>query len=105
MVLNILTPDERAAVDRCLDVEMIPSADSVDHWNCTVWVVDPDPQRKLPPYALPNALPEDLARELERWSQLHGEGFVQLPVYFRKVEPQVLGKITFALRSAHHNMA
>jgi hypothetical protein len=101
MVLNILTPEKRTAVERCLEVEMVPSTELSGHWNCTVRVVDPDPQRQLPPYILPNALPADLERELETWSRLHGDGFVALPVYFSKAEPQVIAKFTYQLRGEH----
>jgi hypothetical protein len=76
---------------------MIPSVDSVDHWNCTVRIVDPDPKLECPPYFLPNIRPADLARELEKWSQLHGDGLATLPVFFSKVEPQILAQFKLRL--------
>ena len=86
-----ITTAQRAATTRCLDVEMTPSTTRMGHWDCQVEIVDP--AMSYPPYSLLNVTPEDLGRQLDEWSAWHGGPDGPLPVYFAKVEPQVLAKV------------
>jgi hypothetical protein len=94
LMLVFLTEGERAAATACLDVEMEPSTTLMDHWNCKVQVVDPDPAVSWPPYLLNNIMPRELGDELEKWSASHGRSG-PLPVYVRKATPQVIASIRY----------
>lgn len=91
-MLVFLTEGERAAAKACLDVEMEPSTTLIDHWNCKVQVVDPDPAVSWPPYLLNNIAPRELGEELEKWSASHSCNG-PLPVYVRKATPQLIASI------------
>lgn len=88
-MLHVVSRAERARLTSCLDVEMTASTTLTGHWDCIVRVVDPTSPAN---YALPAITPDDLGRELENLSVLHGGMTSPLPVYFAKAEPQVLAQ-------------
>jgi hypothetical protein len=94
-MLDILSDERRQAVQRCLDVDVFPSAGEIGFYNCKVFVIDPDADRQFPPYVLPNVSLEDLGARLNEWSTLHRDGQQRpLPVYFRNVAGPLLARFT-----------
>jgi len=75
----------------CLVVDMTPSKTDQGRWDCVIRVIRSGAEVGI--YPLPNATPAELGEELERSSVLHGAPNAPLPVFFRKVEPQVLATI------------